>query len=111
ANRSLVANLALIPCSYSLSSSGASIGASGATGSLNVTAGSGCAWSAVVNDSWISLPSGNNGSGSGILNYSVAANTSTSPRTGSITIAGQPFTVSQAAAVTTYTISVTSSPT
>jgi hypothetical protein len=39
------------------------------------------------------------------VNYSVAANAAVSPRTGAMTIAGQTFTVSEAAAACSYTLS------
>src|SRR4030095_258201 len=55
----------------------------------------GCGWSAVANDAWITIPSGSSGSGNGTVTYSVVANLSTSPRTGTMSIAGQTFTVSQ----------------
>src|SRR5204862_61538 len=47
------------------------------------------------------------GSGTGPLTWSVTANSSTSPRTGTLNIAGQMFTVNQAGAPCTYAISPT----
>ena len=44
---------------------------------------------------WIALVSGANGNGAGAVTFSVAANTGTA-RTGTLTIAGQTFTVTQA---------------
>ena len=72
-----------------------SFSASGGPGSVSVTAPNGCSWTAVSNDSWITFPSGNNGSGNGTVNYSVAANPSTASRNGTLTIAGKTFTVTQ----------------
>jgi hypothetical protein len=83
-------------CLYVLSANSANFGGSGGTGSVNVTGGSGCAWTAVSNAAWITITSGNTGTGSGTVNYSVAANTG-SNNTGTITIAGQTFTVNQSA--------------
>jgi len=85
-------------CTYSISPSSALFAASGGSGSVSVKAPSGCAWQAVSNDSWITITSGSTGSGNGTVNYSVAANASTSQRTGTMTIAGQTFTVTQAGA-------------
>jgi hypothetical protein len=85
----------LSQCTYSLSAFSASIRASGGTGSVNVIAGEGCNWTAVSNVSWITITSGSNGSGNGSVSFSVAANTGLA-RTGTITIAGQTFTVTQA---------------
>jgi hypothetical protein len=83
-------------CTYSISPGSASVAAGGGTGSVSVTAGAGCAWTAASNASFITITSGSSGSGSGTVGYSVAANTGTTSRTGTLTIAGQTFTVTQA---------------
>ena len=83
-------------CSFAISPTSASLGANGGTGSVNVTTSAGCAWTATSNASWISITSGASGTGNGMVNYSVAANTGTTSRTGTLTIAGQTFTVMQA---------------
>jgi len=85
-------------CIFAISTSSGSFGAGGGSGSVGVTAGSGCGWAASSGASWITITSGSSGSGSSTLSYAVAANTSTSSRSGTLTIAGQTFTVSQAAA-------------
>jgi uncharacterized protein (TIGR03437 family) len=85
-------------CTYSIAPASQSLTAGAATGSVTVTAGSGCTWTAVSNASWITITSGATGNGSGAVGYSVAANTGTSTRTGTLTIAGQTFTVTQAEA-------------
>jgi Zn-dependent metalloprotease len=83
-------------CTFSISPTSASQPAGGGTGSVTVTAGAGCAWTAVSNAAFITITSGASGSGNGTVNYSVASNTGTSSRTGTLTIAGQTFTVTQA---------------
>jgi Zn-dependent metalloprotease len=83
-------------CSYSISPTSASYAAGGGTGSVSVTATAGCAWTAASNAAFISITSGSSGTGSGTVSYSVAANTGTTSRTGTLTIAGQTFTVTQA---------------
>jgi hypothetical protein len=83
-------------CTYSISPTSASVASGGGTGSVSVTAGAGCAWTAASNAAFITITSGASGSGSGTVNYSVAANTGTTSRTGTLTIAGQTFTVTQA---------------
>jgi uncharacterized protein (TIGR03437 family) len=83
---------------YKISPTSASIAADGGSGSVTVTAPSGCAWTAASNANWITITSGVPGAGNGTVQYSVAANTSTSSRTGTLTIAGQTFTVTQAGA-------------
>jgi Zn-dependent metalloprotease len=82
-------------CSFSISPSSASYAAAGGTGSVSVTAGAGCTWSAVSNATFITITSGSSGSGNGTVGYSVASNTGTTSRTGTMTIAGQTFTVTQ----------------
>jgi hypothetical protein len=93
-NRILVANFT---CAFSISQSFNSGGAAGGVAFVGVTAGPGCAWTATSNVGWITITGGNSGTGNGTVSYSVAANTSTSERTGTMTIAGQTFTVNQAA--------------
>lgn len=91
-------------CSYSLSSSGESFGSGGGSDFVTVTALAGCDWTATSNDSWITIDSGS-GSGDGSDGFSVAANDDGNPRTGSLTIAGQVFTVTQDGAPCVYSIS------
>jgi hypothetical protein len=84
-------------CTFSINPTSASQPAGGGTGSVSVTAGAGCNWTAVSNAAFITITSGSSGSGNGTVNYSVAANSGSS-RSGTLTIAGQTFTVTQAAA-------------
>ena len=83
-------------CTYSISPSSASYAAAGGSGTVSVTAGAGCAWTAVSNASFITITSGSSGSGNGSVGYSVASNAGSSSRNGTMTIAGQTFTVTQA---------------
>ncbi len=93
-------------CSYAISPLSRSVAASASSNTVLVTAGSGCAWTAVSNVSWITITSGASGTGTGSATYSVAANTGSSARTGTITIAGQTHTVTQAgASACTYALS------
>jgi len=86
------------PCTYSLSASSQSVSASSATGSVNLLAGTGCAWAATANVPWLSITAGASGTGNGTVQFSVAANNDTTPRTGTLTVGGLTFTVTQAAA-------------
>src|SRR5207249_1960566 len=96
-------------CAYSLSATSASAATGGATGSLNVTATAGCSWTTQSNAAWITVVSGGTGSGNGTISYSVAPNTGAA-RSGTLTIAGQTFTIDQAAGAVacTYSLSPTS---
>jgi len=84
-------------CTPTIAPSSASIPAAGGTGSVTVTAGAGCAWTAASNAAWISITAGSSGIGNGTVSYSVAAN-GASARSGTLTIAGQTFTANQSAA-------------
>src|SRR5262249_20619596 len=77
-------NQAGIACTYSLSSTSASLSAGGGAWSVSVTAPSGCTWTATTTASWIHTTS--SGNGSGTVNYAVDANTSTSPRSDTISV-------------------------
>lgn len=81
-------------CTYNITSTNQIFGTAGGNGSVNVTAGTGCSWTAVSNNAWITITGGNNGTGNGAVTYSVAPNDGNS-RTGTITIAGKIFTVNQ----------------
>ncbi|MBV6343263.1 DUF1566 domain-containing protein, partial [Candidatus Magnetobacterium casense] len=97
--------------SYTVTPASRNLPSTGGTDSVNVTANTGCAWTASSNVAWITINAGSSGSGNGNVSYTVAANTGTSSRTGTMTIAGQAFTVTQAAATptcTSYTITPTS---
>jgi len=94
-------------CSYTLSTTSLSVGASGGAQSVGVTAPSGCGWTVSTSASWITLTT-TSGSGSGTVSFTVAANTSTSSRSGTVNIAGQTLAVTQAGVSCTYTLSTTS---
>ena len=85
-------------CSFSINPTSASFAAAGGSGSVSVTTTAGCNWTAVSNNSFITVTSGASGSGNGTVNYSVAANTGSLSRNGSLTIAGLTHSVTQAGA-------------
>ncbi|MDP8983202.1 MAG: S8 family serine peptidase [Acidobacteriota bacterium] len=62
--------------------------------SFTVTTPSACAWSASTTDSWISITSGS-GPGNGSVAYKLTANNTGSARSGSISVAGISFPVTQ----------------
>jgi hypothetical protein len=68
-------------------------------GSLPVTAGASCAWTAKSNASWIVVTAGASATGSKTVNYTVAANPAMTPRIGTLTVAGKTYTVTQLASV------------
>ena len=91
-------------CSYSISPRSDSVSALGDTGNVDVSTTSTCAWTASSNASWITIGSGGSGTGNGRVGYLVLPNVGGS-RTGTLTVAGETFTVSQAALSCSYSIS------
>jgi hypothetical protein len=82
-------------CTFTISPTAQSFTASVGAGSVAVTTSNGCAWTATSNAGWITITSGSSGSGNGTVGYSVVANGG-AKHTGTMTIAGQTFTVTQA---------------
>jgi probable HAF family extracellular repeat protein len=84
-------------CAYSIKPTGQTFSENGGKGTVAVTTQTGCSWSAVSGANWVTIPSGSSsGSGSGSVSFNVATNTGV-PRTGTLTIAGQTYTVTQSA--------------
>ena len=85
-------------CSFSLTPSSTNILNEGGVGSFGLTASAAnCYWTANSNSSWLTLTSVNAGSGSSTLGYLAHPWPGVAARTGTLTIAGQTFTVTQAA--------------
>lgn len=95
-----------IPCSYSLSPASGTIKSSGGSGSVSVTAAGTCPWSAASGAAWITIISGDSGTGNGVVGYAVTANAGINARTGTISIGGQTHTVTQAG-IAQYNLTVT----
>jgi hypothetical protein len=85
-------------CLYSLTRGSDFVPSSDGSASLNVSTTSTCGWTAVSNAPWISVASGASGMGSGSVEYRYMGNIG-GLRTGTLTIAGLTFTVTQAACV------------
>lgn len=84
-------------CTYTISPKSKVFSAKAGSASIRVKTKSGCEWTAVSSDSWLTITSGESGNASGSVKYSASANAVTSSRTATITVAGQTFTVTQAA--------------
>ncbi|MGA2464083.1 MAG: BACON domain-containing protein, partial [Thermodesulfobacteriota bacterium] len=100
-------------CTFTINPTSQPVGKDAGSGSVSVTAGAGCSWTASTNSGswdWIGISSGWSGTGNGTVNYFVLANNTASTRTGTLTIAGQTFTITQQAqqGACTYSISPTS---
>jgi hypothetical protein len=94
-----------VACSFSLSAGNLVYSAAGGTGSVVVSANSSsCDWSASSNTAWLSITSGSTGTGNGAVSFSVAANGATTPRAGTVTVAGQSVTVNQSGINCSYSL-------
>ncbi|MEK7832709.1 MAG: BACON domain-containing carbohydrate-binding protein, partial [Acidobacteriota bacterium] len=82
-------------CAYAISPTSQTIPGFGGSIHVGVFTRPTCAWTAQSNDNWISVSFGANGVGDGSVSLSVNQTSSSSPRTGTVTIAGQTFTVFQ----------------
>jgi len=83
-------------CSFTISPTSQAVPAAGGTITVGVTAGSTCSWSSASNATWVTVAAGASGTGNGAVTLTIAANAAVQ-RDGTVTIAGQTFTVSQAA--------------
>jgi len=83
-------------CSFGVSPASASIPVSGGQGTIAVTAGAGCRWSATSNASWLTILGAGSGTGNGTVNYSASLNIGGAARAGRIIIADKFCDVTQA---------------
>jgi hypothetical protein len=83
------------PCTFTISPETQSFNANGGSGQVTVSTGDSCVWTATANDTWLKVSSGASGHGNGAVHYDVAANTSSTSRSGTLTIAGRTFTVAE----------------
>src|SRR5262249_43220182 len=82
-----------------------SLGSTGGTGTFDVTAPSGCAWTVDPGPNWVSVTSGGTGNGNGTVNLSIAANSTTSSRSAGVQVGGQTFTVTEAGVPCSFSLS------
>jgi hypothetical protein len=87
------------PCTFSIAPNTAAYPAAGGGGEIVVTASaSTCEWSASSGAGWIGIQGAAGGTGSGRLAYTVASHSANAERSGTLTVAGSPVTITQAAA-------------
>jgi hypothetical protein len=83
------------PCAFRLSSTGESLDQNGGQRRIEVsTTSEQCRWTSAVDVPWITIASGQSGSGNGTVTFNVES-TSGPERSGTITIAGVPIAVRQ----------------
>jgi hypothetical protein len=99
AGQNIVVNQSGVTCGYALRSPSGTAPAGGGPSAIGVIAAAGCPWTAASNaPDWINITSGSSSSGTADVAFSVQPNPTASPRTGTMTIAGQTYAVTQAAA-------------
>lgn len=82
----------------SISPSSSTVSGNAGSGSVGVTASVGDVWAAIVTEPWITIVSGYDaGTGSGTVRYTFTDNNTGASRTGRIIIAGEEYTITQAA--------------
>jgi hypothetical protein len=107
-SQSFTATQAGVNCTYGLSAASGAFTSAGGTGSVAVTATGGCAWTATSSAPWLTVTSGATGSGPGTVAFGATANSSTSPRMATLTVASQTYTVTQSGVSCSFSISATS---
>ena len=95
AGQTFSVNQSGVSCTVTLSPYDVTIPAGGGGGSVSVNTPAGCAYATTAGPNWITVTSGGTGVGPGTLVYSVASNSTTVARSGSLTIGGQTFQVNQ----------------
>jgi len=88
-------------CEYGISPTTRHFGYQASWDEVTVTTTSTCPWNAVSNASFLTTTNGSDRVGSGIVRYDISQNTSTSERTGTLTVAGKTHTATQDGAPTT----------
>lgn len=83
-------------CTYGVAPEPTSVAAASDEVTIAVTALGACSWTASSNASWIRIAAGAAGSGSGLVQVSISANTG-GPRSGTLRVASETITVQQAA--------------
>lgn len=92
-------------CTYSLAPGDRNHGNNAATNSFVVNAATGCDWTVVNTNAWISLLSGASGTGTGTVTYAVSAQVDSVARGGFLAVSGQVFHVTQDGIPCNYAVS------
>lgn len=92
-----------LSCTYGVSPTSGSFAAHGGTGTVNISAASGCPWNAKSDSQWIQTSS-STGLGSGEANFTVTANNSVEPRTGTVWVGTANIFITQSGAACSYSV-------
>ena len=92
-------------CDFVIDPASASIPSGSFNGNITVTTA--CSWTAVPSASWISITSGAAATGNATVSYSIGSNPTAQPRSGTIKIGNQTFSLTQSGAACSLTLSPT----
>jgi uncharacterized protein (TIGR03437 family) len=91
-------------CTYIISPEAVNIPLAGGAGDIGVSTQAGCSWTGASNVPWLTISTGASGSGPGTVHYAAATNAAAASRQGSLTVAGQQFTVNQAGTALSFIV-------
>jgi len=94
-------------CAFTLGTTSAVVPSTGGSGTTTLATGGGCPWTAASSATWLAVSSATSGSGGTTVSYAAAVNTGAA-RSANLTIGGQTFIVSQAAATATAPVATIS---
>jgi len=89
-------NQAGVICRYSIEPSSTDVSSAEGTGSVSIMTSANCSWRASSNEDWLSIRSGESGTGNGTIEYEFSANEDDTTRSAVLNISGQLFTLKQA---------------
>jgi hypothetical protein len=97
-SESSVGKVAEAGCQLTITPTAMTVGPKGDKATATVSGASGCNWITTSQASWINVTYPSSGSGSGKTNFSIQANSGSTPREGKLTIGGVTVNVTQLAA-------------
>jgi hypothetical protein len=94
-------------CTYLVSPTSLTVTGAPTTRTVQVVSPGSCDWAANSSVPWLSITAGSSGTGGGLVTFDVADNPGTSPRTGTLTIAGRTVTVTQSGLTCSFNVAPT----
>ena len=92
-------------CTFSINPASQNLPYFGGPGAVAVNTGPGCTWAATSSISWVRITAGQSGTGPGTVAFTADETPSSQPRSGTLGIAGQTFTITQDGGPCTFVIS------
>jgi Putative binding domain, N-terminal/Viral BACON domain len=91
-------------CTFSINPTSQNLPYGGGSGSVAVSTSDGCSWTTASPLSWVRFTSGQNGTGPGPVTFTFDETPSSLPRSGTVSIAGQTFAITQDGAPCSYVL-------